>query len=295
MQLTKRVKKYLREHWDQRSCLLLGYSGGPDSKALLYCLSGLKVPLHVAHVDHGWREESAAETEMLRAEVQKLGLPFHSTRLLSKPDKNLEDFARQQRLAFFRSLQTTVPFQALVLAHHADDAAETVLKRLFEGAHLPHLGGMSSRSEIEGLTIFRPLLTTRKSEILSYLEQHSLTALHDKTNDDPAFLRTRLRKDVVPALAEMFGKEIGGNLLILAERAFELKAYLEKRVAERWSSRKQTEDSVQVDLTGLERIEARYLVQKAAASLNLVVPRRVLEQYISQDVVCLSLNTTLTQ
>jgi len=295
MQLTKRVKQYLREHWDQKSFLLLGYSGGPDSKALLYCLSGLKVPLHVAHVDHGWRDESAREAEMLKDEVQKLGLPFHSTRLLVKPNKNLEDFARQQRLAFFRSLQATVPFQAVVLAHHADDAAETVLKRLFEGAHLPHLGGMSSRTEIEGLTVFRPMLTTRKSEILSFLEQRALTALHDKTNDDPAFLRTRLRKDVVPALAEMFGKEIGGNLLLLAERAFELKAYLEKRVAKAWSSRKQSENSVQVDLTGLERIEARYLVQKAAASLNLVLPRTVLEQYLSQDVVCLALSTNTTQ
>jgi len=295
MQLNKRVKQYLREHWDQKSFLLLGYSGGPDSKALLHCLLDAKVPLHVAHVDHGWREESAAETELLRAEVQKLDLPFHSTRLLGKPSKNLEDYARKQRLEFFRSLQTTVPFQAVVLAHHADDAAETVLKRLFEGAHLPHLGGMSSRTEIEGLTVFRPLLTTQKAEILSYLEQRGLTALYDKTNDDPAFLRTRLRKDVVPALSEMFGKEIGGNLLVLAERAFELKAYLEKRVAERWSSRKQTEDSVQVDLTGLERIEARYLVQKAAASMNWILSRRVLEQYISQDVVCLTLNTNTTQ
>ncbi len=277
MQLRKRVKKFIREHWDRKSPLLLGYSGGPDSKALLHCLLETNVPLHVAHVDHGWREESAHEAEALAKEAQSLGIPFHGTRLSEKPDKNLEDFAREKRLAFFRSLQEKVGFQAVVLGHHLDDVAETVLKRILEGAHLQHLGGMLPRSEIEGLVVFRPFLTTRKSEILSYLQQRSMTAFHDQTNDDPTFLRTRLRRKMLPMLAETLGKEVHENLHMLSERAFELRQYLEKKVAKHWESRTETESTLRLNLENLERIEARYLVQKAVASMKLCVARNTLE------------------
>lgn len=211
---------FLNVHWDQKSPLLLGFSGGPDSKALLYSLLECGVKPHLAHVDHGWREESFKEAEELRREAEKLGCPFFTTRLnLEKT----EDAARRGRLAFFKSIYKD--YQALLLAHQADDLAETVLKRIFEGAHLSNLGGMEEASEQEGMTLWRPFLKLRKKDILDYLEKSPFIV--DATNFDPKYLRSRMRLEIMPLLTEKFGKEIVENLTLLSERSYELKKYLD--------------------------------------------------------------------
>jgi tRNA(Ile)-lysidine synthase len=280
VELVKRVKKFIKKEWDGKSPLLLGYSGGPDSKALLYSLLEAKIPLHLAHVDHGWREESAMQAQELAAEAERLGCPFHAHRLKGKPSRNAEDAARGERLSFFQSLYERIPFQALLLAHHQDDVAETALKRVLEGAHLSHLGGMAEVSTMNGLPVWRPLLTVRKKELLSYLQQRSLVPIHDHTNEDKAFLRARFRQEMLPMLSRGLGKEIHENLSLLSTRAFELKNYLEKKVAVHWAARVETEGKLEVSLQGLERLEARYVVQKAIASQGLLLSRNVLESLL---------------
>ncbi len=156
MKLIKTILTFLQNRWDGTSPLLLGYSGGPDSKALLYALleAGVR-SLHLAHVDHGWRAESGEEAALIQQEARKLGLICHVHRLTEKKEGNLEEQARLARLRFFRKLFEEIPFQALLLAHHAGDLAETVLKRLFEGAHLCSLGGMSEEGQLEGMLAAR--------------------------------------------------------------------------------------------------------------------------------------------
>jgi tRNA(Ile)-lysidine synthase len=257
--LAKTVKKFIDAKGDRALPLLLAYSGGPDSKALLYALLEAGIKPHLAHVDHGWREESAREAAELQTEAVELDLPFHSIRLPVRPEKNAEDFCRQERLQYFRKLFDEFPFQALLLAHHKDDVAETALKRIFEGAHLSFLGGMTDVSQLLGMTIWRPLLTVRKKELLAYLKAKSKIGLYDKTNDDPVFLRARLRQIVIPQLATTFGKEIVPNLALLSIRAFELKEYLDRKVAS--IPKLRGEWGVAFDLKGVERIEARHLLK----------------------------------
>jgi tRNA(Ile)-lysidine synthase len=206
---------------------LLGYSGGPDSKALLYALLECDVKPHLAHVDHGWREESEEEAEMLRKEAVELGCPFFSVRL-NNVEKS-EDAARRARLSYFFS--HFAPYEALLLAHQADDLAETVLKRILEGAHLPNLGGMQPVSSQHELTIWRPLLYVRRSEIIEFLEERGLHPLLDSSNLDTAYLRARMRLEIFPFLNEKFGKETTENLALLSERATELKDYLDRQIA----------------------------------------------------------------
>ena len=111
----KRVKDFLATHWEGQSPLLLGYSGGPDSKALLYLVREIEgIDLHVAHVDHGWRKESAEEAALLEEEIKSLGHVFHTTKL-HMAAKNKEAIAREERMAFFLSLFKRYPFQALLL------------------------------------------------------------------------------------------------------------------------------------------------------------------------------------
>jgi tRNA(Ile)-lysidine synthase len=222
----QKLVAFLKKYHDGTSPLLLALSGGNDSLALLAMLRVVQkiypFVLHVAHVDHGWRHESRAQAETLRGLITE---PFHSIRL-EGVEKN-ENAARQARLSYFRTLQQEHHFQAVMMAHHADDQAETVLKRLFEGAHLSHLSGIKKVIDIEGVTCWRPLLSYTKKELTSYLEHEPLL---DSTNDDPTYLRNRMRQEIIPLLEESFGKNVARNLMRLGERASAVDAYFETKL-----------------------------------------------------------------
>lgn len=278
------TKAFLSVHWDREKPLLLGYSGGPDSKALLYTLLDCGVKPHIAHFDHGWREESKDEAIAIEEEAKKLGCPFFAVR--QEPKEKSEDKARRERFAFFAKLyhdpsaHGILPsYAALLLAHHADDLAETVLKRVLEGAHISHLGGMREVSHRYGITIWRPFLQLGRSEILEYLEAKALIPFTDSSNSDPVYLRARMRGDIFPFLNDRFGKETKDNLVLLSERAHELKTYLDKRIEQipiqkgPWG--------LLCDLSGLETLEQRHLIQKMAAQCALILNRNQLDSLIT--------------
>jgi tRNA(Ile)-lysidine synthase len=230
------VTHFLNAHLDPDKPILLGFSGGPDSLALLHLLIEYKqqkpLQLALAHVDHGWREESSAEAQQLHTLAVQLQLPFHLKTL--NPETllgNLEAACREERLNFFKELAERHQYQAVMLAHHADDQAETVLKRVFEGADLSCMGGLKEKSEIYGLPVWRPLLNISKNTIVTWLEQRGHIAITDKTNLDAKFLRGRCRTQILPYLAETFGKEISGNLCHLGAEVQELTRYLASRIA----------------------------------------------------------------
>lgn len=268
--LVCQVREFLHQRWDQKSPLFLGYSGGPDSRVLLDILLEAGVNPHLAHVDHGWREESAREAKELQREAEALGLVFHTIRL--EPNSS-EAVCREKRLEFFLELWEKYSFQALFLGHQADDAAETSLKRVLEGAHLVYLGGMRTVSEWKGMPIWRPLLEVSRREIIAYVEQKKLKVISDQTNFNPAYLRARMRLEILPSLASSFGKEIGGNLALLGRRAFELKDYLDRKTDEAFSGLKKESWGWVLPCLSTEPVEVRHLLQR----LKIPFTRDVLE------------------
>lgn len=267
------TQDFLDVHWDQKKPLLLGYSGGPDSKALLYALLECGVKPHLAHVDHGWRKESKDEAEMLKREAASLGLPFHSVRV---DNCKKEDEARKARFAFFQSLIPS--YRALLLAHQSDDLAETVLKRLLEGAHLPFIGGMEPVSKQYGMDIWRPLLKISRKEIEQFVDDLSLSPIIDETNFNTKYLRSRMRYEMIPNLSDQFGKEVSNNLVLLSERAAELRAYLDQKIEK--ISIQRGPWGMLVDLNGVAKIEKRHLLQKVAREESTVFSRSVLENIL---------------
>ena len=231
--LLEGVRKFLESKKLSGSPLLLGYSGGPDSKALLHLLLSLRhqtpLELHLAHVDHGWRQESKKEAALLLQEAQCLGLVMHvkSLTMHDFSPSNLEEQARWHRLAFFSKIYEEIGAQALLLGHHADDQAETVLKRIFEGASLPALSGLSQETRLVQMTLWRPLLPFPKTTILEWLAKNALPFISDPTNEEGTFLRGKMRKQLLPFLEESFGKGISSNLCRLGKEAQELKGYFE--------------------------------------------------------------------
>ncbi len=113
--------------------LLLALSGGVDSMVLFDLLKKARIPFSVAHVDHGWRESSHLEAISLKKMCEREGIPFYLLQLKEKWTFNLEEQARAARYAFFKSLCDEHLFSGVLVAHQADDRAETVLKRVLEG------------------------------------------------------------------------------------------------------------------------------------------------------------------
>lgn len=218
------VKKFLNK---KSPPFLLALSGGVDSLALFLALCKLKTPFAALYVDHGWRKESKDEAIALKALCQQHGVPFH----LETIDPPVVDEAacRLARLHCFKKIIDSKGYNAVLLGHHKDDLAETVLKRVFEGARLEKLVAMREESVWEGIVLLRPFLTLSKSDLAAFVDKHPY--FEDKTNVDPRFLRSRMRQTLIPSLEAAFGKAIAEPLAALSKEAAELTLWLDEEVA----------------------------------------------------------------
>lgn len=233
------LKHFLSKSWQLGSPILLACSGGPDSKALLHLLleaqTFFDLEIHVAHIDHGWRIESGVEAQKLQNEIENLGLAFHLRTLVDLPLK--EEAAREARYGQLTQIAKEIGAQAIILAHQMDDQAETVLKRVLEGASLSALGGMKEISMQSEIFLWRPLLKVSKRTLLEWLKDRNISYFTDSTNLDPKYLRGRLRSTILPQLEESFGKSIVKNLSLLGERAQKLEEHLVSASQPLWSQK----------------------------------------------------------
>lgn len=268
--ILKAVKDFLALHYVKGKPLLVGFSGGPDSLALLHllleCREFFDLDLHVAHVDHGWRPESGEQADQLKQDIEQLKLPFHLRRLENIPMK--EDAAREARLSFFQELYQKLDCQAVVLGHQGDDQSETVLKRVLEGASLMALKGILSVSTFEGMQLWRPLLGTDKPALRNWLDSRGLKPIEDHTNLDPRYLRGRMRTTILPELTEHFGKEVGENLRRLGQTAQELGDYLNRQLRKYEALIVEDHEEERVDLSSfypLDPVEVKNFLKKFSA------------------------------
>lgn len=212
--------------------LALAVSGGPDSMALLHLVAtwvaepgtahrqrmGL-VPLVVLTVDHRLRSESSEEAAWVKAEAAALGLRHETlTWDAPKPATALQVAAREARYGLIdgyldRELQERhVPVKRhIVVGHHEDDQAETVLMRLARGSGLDGLSGMRDEEHVRSAdgassyTIVRPLLRTSKARLIATLQAAGRAWKEDPSNYASEFERVRVRQ----ALETLRGLGIG--------------------------------------------------------------------------------------
>jgi tRNA(Ile)-lysidine synthase len=156
--------------------------------------------LHVLHVNHQARGlESDADAQFVRELAGRLGLPFH----LGLRDQlemccrdlpeNLPARFRAIRFAFFRQIVDAAKLDGVILAHHADDQAETVMHRLLRGSGFAGLGGMSSDGRVAGVRVLRPLLRVRGEALRAYLRSIDQPWREDASNTSPRYARNRIR------------------------------------------------------------------------------------------------------
>jgi tRNA(Ile)-lysidine synthetase-like protein len=188
----------------------VGVSGGADSTALLIALHQTRgLWLHAVHLNHQTRgPDSDGDGEFVRDLAHRLGVACTIARRSdlesSLPNLPANPSARYRalRLALFGQVIREQDLAGVVLAHHGDDQAETVLFRLLRGSALWGLTGMSPDARVKSVRIFRPFLSLRKAEIQNFLQSLNQPWREDASNASPRYARNRLRKllNAYPAL-----------------------------------------------------------------------------------------------
>lgn len=200
--------------------VVVGVSGGADSLCLLHLLCQLApeydIRLHVGHLDHGIRPESAEDAAFVKALAQAWGLSCTIERadvpaLAREQRLALEEAARQARYRFLGELALSLGAHTVAVAHHADDQVETVLMHLLRGSGLAGLRGMRPLTRLGDLRLgetvisgeirlIRPLLGVSRQEILAYCQARGIPYRFDLSNLDTTFYRNRLRHELLPTL-----------------------------------------------------------------------------------------------
>ncbi|MCC7349040.1 MAG: tRNA lysidine(34) synthetase TilS [Phycisphaerales bacterium] len=180
----------------------IGVSGGADSVALLSLLRERNdLRLRVAHLNHRTRGmENDIESAFVEGLAAKWGIActiatLEEVELADKMrDPNPSARYRAARLAFFRSVVRDNGLRGVILAHHADDQAETILQRLLRGSGPAGLVGMRGQCEVGGLMIFRPLLEIDGRSLRDHLLSIGQDWREDSSNRADRYFRNVLRR-----------------------------------------------------------------------------------------------------
>jgi tRNA(Ile)-lysidine synthase len=221
---------------------LVAVSGGADSLALLHFLAGAGFEgLVVCHLNHQLRgAESAADARFVAELASRLGLDCEMGEVdvpaaMRESGDSMETAARKARLVFFARCAVKRGCERVILAHHADDQAETVLWNLLRGSH--GVRGMRVRQRIEVdagdgqrvcLDMHRPLLEVRHSELVAWLLERGLTWREDASNLEPVAVRNRLRHEAMPLLADITGRDPAAALARAAADAADLADWIDQ-------------------------------------------------------------------
>ena len=195
-----KVFKEFKKAIDVRSKYAVAISGGPDSLALAYfckCISTIyNTKIQYYLVDHKLRKESTKEANTVLQNLKKLKI---KCKILTwkgqKPKSNIQSIARNKRYALLKNecKKNRIPF--LLLGHHIDDLYENFLLRILRGSGLKGMVSMDrvAKNNIDNITIIRPLIDIKKSELKKISKLVFNFFIEDPSNNDENFKRIRIR------------------------------------------------------------------------------------------------------
>ncbi len=201
--------------------VVVGFSGGADSTALLTVLSELEgvlgIGLYALHLNHGIREEAGEDEAFCRQFCAERGITFKSVsrdipqmaRVLSLTEEEAGRIARYQA---FDDYCRELGAGRIAVAHHMDDAAETLLMNLSRGSGLKGAGGIRPVRD----NVIRPLLCVTRAEIEQYLGKRAIDFCTDRTNLENEYTRNYIRNEVMPALTEHVNSRAAYHMALAA-------------------------------------------------------------------------------
>jgi tRNA(Ile)-lysidine synthase len=197
--------------------VVVACSGGADSLALLVLAAAADLAPTAVHVDHGLRVDSAADAAVVGRAAEALGVPWRSVRVAVGAGPNLEARARDARYGALEIARAELGATAILVAHTADDQAETVLLNVLRGAAATGLAGMAPRRGV----IARPLLHLRRAEVRAVVAACGFEVVDDPTNADVRWRRAWIRHEVLPMLGAGSDRDL---VPVLARQAELLRA-----------------------------------------------------------------------
>ena len=219
--------------------LLVALSGGPDSAALLFLLSKLKhkyrFKIFAAHLDHGLHPKHAKKyLKACQNLSRRLQAPLEVKRVrlrsaARRSGRGIEEAGRIARYAFFEEAAEKVRAKTIVTAHTLDDQAETLLMRIFRGSGVRGLCGIPFKRKLGKYELVRPLLLSRKRDLLELLREEKIPFCDDPMNKDMDFTRSRIRHRLLPWIAREFNAQIEAALAGLQSVASQTVDYMDRQ------------------------------------------------------------------
>lgn len=200
------IEKFLKEHQISREAgFILAVSGGADSISMLHAFKGLNLRMLVLHCNFSLRgKESDMDEQFVKRFCENYGIAhcvrkFDTLRYAREHGLSIEMAARELRYEWFREVRQKKKMDYIVVAHHADDVAETVLINLCRGTGIKGLTGIKP---VNG-AILRPLLKCSRADLLQYIEANRLEFRTDSTNNSLDYVRNKIRHRMIPVLKEI--------------------------------------------------------------------------------------------
>lgn len=202
-----RVETYIKKErlLSKEGLHLVALSGGADSVALLRVLLTLNYHVEAVHCNFHLRgEESDRDEHFVRNICQKLNIKLHlihfdTVEYATIHQVSIEMAARELRYRYFGQLRQDIGAETICVAHHRDDAVETLLMNLLRGAGIHGLTGIRPRNG----HIVRPLLSVSRQQILNYLDSIGQDYVTDSSNLQPDILRNKIRLQLMPLLEQL--------------------------------------------------------------------------------------------
>ncbi len=195
--------------------ILVGFSGGADSTALLHMLSEYckraphKIRLCAAHINHGIRgAEANRDEEFCRQTAKELGVEFFALHadvpsIAAERGESIETAARNVRYEYFDSLQKQLGISLLATAHNADDNLETIIFNIARGSALKGICGIPASRKGGNGYVVRPILGMSKEQILEYCDKNELEFVTDSTNLETEYTRNKIRSGIIPIMRQI--------------------------------------------------------------------------------------------
>ena len=267
---------------NKKNCVYVAFSGGSDSVALLYACSLLKKDgrlddLKAIHINHNLSPNADLWEKHCIKLCKELDIELIIENIIIKTDKDgLESAARKGRYDVFS--RTIKENEQLLLAHHADDVAETILFRLFRGTGLDGLQGPKPKRKIGKGTLIRPLLKFSKAELLDFIKMHKVDFIEDESNQESNQDRNYIRNSIMPVVDKRW-KNSQKRIQHTAELIQDKQEIFNNLFSEKFSKIIINNAMPIEELNALSENEAKELLRHLISINNIAMPsRKVLDE-----------------
>lgn len=257
-------KNYIKQHalFTTKSKVLLAVSGGKDSVLMAHLFKQSGYNFGIAHCNFNLRgDEAKRDEDFVSALAKKLDVPLHVTRFETKKYAlehkiSTQMAARDLRYAWFKEIKTQHKYDVIALAHHQNDAVETVLINLLRGTGISGLHGILPKRE----DLVRPILFLNRADVDQYIVQNKLDFVEDSSNQSANYTRNKLRLQVIPHLRDI-NPNLEQTFAENMERFSEIEQFLNQQVEElRNRICKMQSDGIYISLEEIKKLSSKKLL-----------------------------------